>query len=1017
MKTKFNGILMLLLALLVQISFAQEKTISGTVSDESGPLPGVNVIIKGTTTGTQTDFDGNYTLKANTGDVLVFSYVGMNNIEKTVGASNTIDVVMTSSNVLEEVVVVGYGERSQKELTTNVSQVKAEEVQKISVANLSGALQGMATGVQIQGSSGAPGGEIRMRIRGASSINGSNNPLFVIDGVPVFSGATLSESFGGQTNSALSNLNPDDIESFDILKDAAASAIYGDRGSNGVVLITTKRGKQGKARININSYVGVQNPINKYEKMNYGEWLKFGDAYYENSGRFPSGYWSTVWDGTRDFRGESPESLNEFYNSVADQGDNYLDKIYVDNAIVKNIGVNISGGNENTRYYVGATQYNQEGVLLAQNYERKGIRLNLEQKLSDKFKLIGGISLTDEYIRMVTNDNNIYGVLSTALLEAPGNNIYNEDGSFSGGWIFSNPAQNAIDDQGTGRSFRILGNIDLQYELADGLMFTSKYGIDQLEFKEDQYNPSTSSQGAGSNGYAYASHTTRRKFITTQGFNYNKTFFDDLEIRAFLAGEFESNSTEFLAAAATNFASPLLRYVSEGAEIDQADASYSEDRRYAVISRFGATYLDKFIVEASLRADATSRFGQDNRWGYFPAVSLGYIMSEESWFENDLVNFMKLRASWGETGNGTALGRYEYQPAVTSVTYAGNPGSNLLIANPGILWETTTQYDAGISFALLDNRIKIDYAYYYKQTKDDSLILDAPNAESQGGGAVIANVGEIRNQGHEVDISATVFDKEFKWNTSIGFSTLDNEVTSLGGTAPFNTGFVSRVEEGATLGAFYVLESDGLYQDISEVPANLQAQGVGPGDVKYIDQNGDGLINDDDFIIAGDPFGDYTVYWRNDISYKNFDLSFLWDASVGNDVYNNNYQFAGTSSNRIFGKFKSALDYWTPTNTDTDLPRPNVDTGSYNNQDATRFIEDGSYIKLRNITFGYTLPQIKGIDNLRVYLSADNLLLFTDYSGLDPEVNFGGSQSITGATDFLTQGSNVTWKFGVNISL
>mgnify|MGYP003662924076 CR=1 FL=1 len=1015
MKTKFSGILTLLLAFLVQFSFAQEKIISGTVTDETGPLPGVSILIKGTSTGTETDFDGKYSINANVGDVLVFSFIGMTSQQKTVGATNTINVVLAADNILDEVVVIGYGQVSQRDLTTNVSNVKASEVQRISTANLAGALQGTASGVQVSQSSGAPGGEVRIRVRGSSSINGSNDPLYVIDGVPMFSGATISSSFGGQQNSALSNLNPDDIESVDILKDAASAAIYGDRGSNGVVIITTRKGKSGRAKFNFSSYVGFQNAQDRYETMNYGEFLAFGDASHTLSNGL--GWWSTVWDGRQNLIGATQTELNAFYDLVRNEGDNYIDEIYVDDAPVINTNFNVSGGDEDTQYYLGVSQFTQDGVLLAQDFNRNTVRLNLTQKLTDKLSFTGGISLTDENLRMITNDNNIYGVLSTAILEAPGYDIYNADGSFNvNDFGFSNPVQNALEDSGRGYTFRLLGNADLQYKVTDNLTLNTSYGLDQLNFRQRIYNPPTSSQGSPS-GFSSEAKNEFRRIKVLQSVNYTPKITDDIRLRVFLAGEYERNTSNFLSANVTGFTSSQLRFLSQGSTPGAPSSSFSEEKRVSVISRVGATFFNKLIVELSLRADASSKFNNDDRWGYFPAASVGYILSEEDWFQNDFINYFKVRGSWGVTGNTSAVGRYDSQSGVASGTYGTTGTSALTLSNPFITWEETSQYDAGFEAKFLDNRISLGYAYYNKSTNNNSLILSAPIPNHESGGSIPANIGEIENSGHEIDLSIDVFRGEnFNWTTNFGFSSLDNKVLSLGGTAPFGTGFVSRVEEGAPLGAFRLYETDGLYQSDAEVPTWLAVDGVGAGDVKYVDQNNDQILNDDDFIIAGKPYADYTINWSNDMSYKNFDLSFLWALSEGNDVFNNNLQFAGVSGGRTFGKFKSQLNYWTPTNTGTDIPRANFLTASYNNRDGTRLLEDGSYIKLRNVTLGYTLPKIEGFDKIRVYVSGDNLVLITDYSGIDPEVNFNGAPGVTGGTDFLTQGANKVWKFGINVS-
>ncbi|MAU17589.1 MAG: hypothetical protein CMH46_18840 [Muricauda sp.] len=1018
MKAKLAWMLTPFLVLCMSFSYGQEKTISGNVTDQNGlPLPGVSILVVGTSNGTQTDFDGNYTLTAANGQVLRFSYIGQKTIERTVGSSNIINVQMEEdAQALEEVVVTGYGTTSKKKVTTSISQVKSEDVQKVSTANISGALQGNATGIQVSQASGAPGGEIRLRVRGATSINGSNSPLYIVDGVQIETSATVSDSFGGQQNSALSSINPNDIESIEILKDAASAAIYGSRGSNGVVIITTKKGKAGKPTISVGSYVGFQNPVNKYDVSNYGEWLKYGDDYYAEA------YGTGAWSGNT---GLSASELEDFYESVADQGDDYMDAIYKDNAVVRGLDVSISGGSDKTKYFIAGNSYNQEGVILGQSYLRESFRMNLSQDFTDKFRFIGGVSITDEDQSLVNGDNNIYGVLSTAILESPGNNIYNEDGTFdSSSWLFSNPVQNALENEANGETFRVLVNAEFQYDLFDWMTFTSKWGMDNLDFYQKTYLPSTSTRGAGSNGYAEDRQRVIRRLMTTQGLLIDKNF-SDFNVGGFLGFEYNGRHSRITIAERTGFASTLLKNVSSGATVTNSDGTYVEDNLVSYIARASLSYKNKYLLEASMRADGSSKFGPNNKYGYFPSVSAGYIVSEEDWFRNDVLTFLKLRGSYGVTGNDTGIGSYDALAGVGAVSYAGTVGTAITtIGNPDVKWEETTQINIGASLGFWNDRITLEYDYFDKETND--LLLAVPLPGNTGFGVAVdgstagiySNVGSMTNKGHEFGLSADIFTgNDFTWSTSIGVSTLDNEVTSLDGNAPFTRGFVSRIEEGAPLGAFYVLEADGLYQEGDDIPAALAADGVSAGDVKYVDQNDDGIINDEDYIIGGSPWADYTAHWKNTITYKGFDLDFLWAMSEGNEVFNATLQFAGSATNPYYGKFKSQLDYWTPDNTGSNLPRPNLATASHNNYDSTRFVEDASWIKLRNVTLGYTLPSgIMGLDSVRFYVSGDNLLLFTDYSGIDPEVNYSGASAVTSGTDFLTQGGNKVWKFGVNIT-
>ncbi len=1019
MKLKIVWIATLFIALSVQLGFAQELSITGTVVDPDGlPLPGASIKVKGSSNGTSTDFDGNYTISAAAGDILVFSYVGFNDTEVTVGTETTIDITLEiAAQSLDEVVVIGYGEKSKRNVTTAISSVDGEDMQKIATANLSAALQGNTAGVQINQNSGAPGGEVNVRVRGATSLNGSNNPLYIVDGVPIESTATLSDNFGGQQNSALSSINPNDIESIEVLKDAAAAAIYGSRASNGVILITTKSGKEGKPRISINSYVGVQNPLNTYKLADYGEWLNFGDDYWNESQG--AGYWTSYWDGT-DTSGMSADELASYYNSVAGQGDDYMDMVYNDNAIVQSLSASVSGGTEKTKYYFGGSNYEQEGVLLGQNYKRNSFKLNLSQDFTDKFRMKIGATLADEDQAVVNGDNNIYGVLSTAILEAPGNSVYNEDGSYTSGvWNFSNPVQNALENQATLNTFRVLANAEFQYDFTDWMMFSSKYGLDNMQMDEKDYDPADSASGQGSNGSAREDVSTIRRFTTTQSLVFNPKISENVTFNGLLATEYTDRQYKYVRAATTNFPSTEFQEVSSGSTLSEALGASAQNKLYSVIGRASFEFYNKFILDASMRADGSSKFGPNNKWGYFPSVSAGYIMSEENWFQNNTVSFLKIRGSYGVTGNDTALGAYDYLATIASSPYGSNAGlAYTALGNPDLKWETTAQLDLGLSVSFFDNKLSLEYDYFDKRT--DDLILEVPTPGSTGMSSYYGNVGAMKNTGHEFQVSYRIFDTaDFSWKATASLSTLDNEVTSLGGTSPFTTGLgVSRVEEGTSVGAFYVLQSDGLYQSDDEVPeAIAENYGVGAGDVKYVDQNGDGLINSDDYVIGGSPWADFTYSLKSSLRYKNWDLDFLFSGSQGNDVFNYTLRYTGSSSSYYYGKFENQLNYWSEDNTSSNLPAPNYATSSYNNQVSTRFIEDGSYIKLRNVTLGYTLPKIMdGLDSVRFYVSADNLLLITDYSGLDPEVNYSGSSSVTQGVDFLTQGGNKAYKLGVNIN-
>lgn len=1031
MRTKFKVILTLLLAFVVQLTFAQEKTVTGTVVDDTGlPIPGVNVIVKGTQTGTQTDFDGKYTLSVSPDQTLVFTYIGFQTNEVKVGTKTTIDVTLKVGEQLDEVVVRTYGGAvSQRQLTTSVVNPDMETVQNITASNFTSALQGTTSGTQISTLSGAPGGEVSIRIRGASTINGNSNPLFVIDGIPMFSGATRSNNFGGQQNSALSNLNPNEIESINILKDAAATAIYGQRGSNGVVEIITKKGRTGKLKVTLSSSTGFQTSLNEYDTMNYGQWLNYRDVFAENSGA-ESGSFSASDTGNPDLLGASQDVLQAFYASQADVGDNYIGEVYRQDSPVLENSISLSGGTEKSKFFFTASTFNQEGTVLTQDFNRNNARINITQEISDKLTFEGGIGIADEKSRAIVNDNNIFGVLSTALLERPGLNLRDENGDLTPytEFTFSNPLDNAVSDFAEGRTFRTIGNASLNYEITDELSAGVRVGLDQSEFRENIFNPASTAQGnfglsndEGTPGSAQETHASRRIMLVRPSLSYNTDIGDNIKVRAYLGAEYERRTTRFVGAVSEGFPIPGLTQVTQGLFPVATSGEFSEEMRMSAVSTLGLTLWNNVILEGSLRRDDNSKFEQADRTGYFPGASAAYIISDEDWFQNEVLDYLKLRGSWGVTGNDSPFARYT-APVTATGTYAEAQTTFLTIGSRTARWEETQQVDVGFDSRFFDGVIGLGYSYYEKVTKDQSLVVNDFTSLAQGSRSVIDNLAEMSNIGHEFDLTITPFDNDkFYWSNTLNLSTLDNEVTFLpknldGTTRPIDAGFVNRVDEGQPLGFFYVFEADGLYQEGDAIPQDLQDQGVSPGDVRYVDQNGDGLINDDDRINAGDAWADYTMNWQANMRYKGFDLSFLWALSEGNEIFNNNLQFAGISGSPNFGKLANQLDFWTPTNTDTNIPRPNAVTQGYNNQESTRFVEDGSFIKLRNITLGYTLPEIKGLDNVRVYVSADNLILITDYSGVDPEINTFGNTNISRGTDFLSQGGNRVLKFGMNVT-
>lgn len=1028
MKKRLHGILSLLLIFAVQVSFAQlEETITGKVVDEDGlPLPGVNVIEKGTSNGVQTNFDGLYTIQVEEGETLVFSYVGFATQEIAVGASNTINVTMSvDAAALDEVVVVGFGEQTRKSLTTSVAKVDADEIRSIATPTISGALQGAANGMQVSQNSGAPGTAFSVRVRGASSINGSNEPLYVIDGVPILSGSVGSNgTFGGQDNDVLANINFSDIESIQVLKDASSAAIYGARGANGVVLITTKRGKAGQLNVEVNSYTGFQREINRNELFTAGQYYEFNDRAFESAfdapGLFTTGA-INIGQGNVLER-EGFDSLEELY--AADFGDNYIDAIYRDSpAVIRQTDVTISGGTEKARFYSNYTDFKQDGVILGQSFDRRSLTFNANFQASEKLDLEAAISLTQSNNSRINSDNNIYGALTTAILERPGEDLFNEDGTYNtSAFIFSNPLQNAVVDNSDARTLRVFSNLGLRYKFTDNLNVYSKASLERLDFRELIFSPATTRRGAGNNGQSFKGVNLINRWNVTNTLNYSNNLGSSWDLSALVGFSFEGTNDEEISVFTTQIPAGFV-LPSNGAVPNEAENFITENKIFSYFSRLGLSYLDKIFLEGTVRADASSVFGEGNQIGYFPAVSAAYILTDEDWFRNDVATNFKLRASWGQTGNQSGIGNFGSRGLAFVRPYVGNPGVGVgQLAAPDLSWETTTQLDLGVDITLF-NRVDITYDYYIKES--DELLLSRPLRNSSGFTSVAANVGSMENRGHEISLNARIFQgKGFSWTSQFQAAYNENEVTGLerdtaGEFVPIDTGFASRIAVGQPLGAFYGLQADGIYREGDEIPEALANRGIGAGDVRYVDINGDGNINANDRTFIGNPLPKWTGNFRNSFRFLNFDLSANLQFEYDKDIFNNSLAFAGTTGSFLFNKYASQLDYYTPENTDATLPAPRFGSRqSYNNQDSSRLIEDASYIRLKEVVLGYTVnPKLFGQEDisLRIFVGGDNLWTETDYSGLDPEVNTFGNTNVARGTDFFTQGLNKVYKLGFNL--
>ncbi len=991
---KLKNYLFILLTLLFGFSSYAQGTydVTGNVkgAEDDMPIPGVNVIKVGTTSGTATDFDGNFKLNVTSGDVLEFSSVGYATKKVTITGQKTINVNLSEdTNTLDEVVVIGYGARKKSDITGSVSSVKAEELNAFPVLNAEQAIQGRAAGVSVQSNNGGePGAPISVQIRGNSSINASSAPLIVVDG---FVGATMPQA--------------GDIQSMEVLKDASATAIYGSQGSNGVIMVTTKKGRAGKARFEINSTYSVQNTANRLDLLNAEDFVSYRNTVLENQGSLltheDSGY-DTDWQ-------------DEIYRAGGTMNHQF----------------SFSGGAENANYYASLSYFNQEGVIVNSAYERISFLTNVNAQLSDKFKV--GLNLAGNFSEKngistqssgetagVGNDD----VITLAIRFAPDLGLFDEDGNYSintkyGGDFTDNPWAVASLREDDTEILDFRANTYFDYEILEGLNFKTTFGYSAKNTFRGRYIPrSLIISDDSSNGTAIVEQDNQKKFLTESFLTYKREI--GKGILTLLGGiSYQKTIRNGLYTEGSNTVADSFSYygIADATTFVQgAGNSDNYIRETEIQSQFGRLnfdYDDKYLLTATVRRDGASVFAANNKYAIFPSAALGWKVSNESFLvDSEVISNLKLRASYGVTGN-PGIGPYESLASYTPIqaTNGGIEVQGFTLyqpENPDLKWESSYQQNFGFDLGLLQNKISISADYYIIDTED--LIMDNDVGVPAIAGFLntpLANVAEVRNEGIEFSVNTSnITNDNFSWTTDIVFSKNKNTVEKLLNGADFftsgqpsylGTDPTSILREGEEVGLFWGYEYAGVY-DGGVIPTGMTTN-LNPvaGDPLFVDQededgNTDGVLDANDRTIIGNPNPDFIWGLTNNFRYKDFDLSIFLQGSQGGDIFNLNQSLmANGDANTTYENFNNA---WTPDNTDASAPR----VGNNSNRElSSRFVEDGSYVRLKNVAIGYNLPSevLDNIflDNVRISLSAQNLLTWTKYSGLDPEVNYTGGDT------------------------
>ncbi|MAZ29584.1 MAG: SusC/RagA family TonB-linked outer membrane protein [Cytophagaceae bacterium] len=985
-----QGILLCsLLILSVFTAYSQDTVVQGVITDATTgqSIPGVNVIVKDSSTGTSSDMDGSYSISGiSQGDVLVFSFLGFETMEITIGDDDKIDVALAPvTNQLDELVIVGYGKKKKRNLTGSVTSVGSEEISKANQQDAVSLLQGRAAGVQVTSNSGAPGGGMTIRVRGSSSLNSGNSPLYVVDGIPIET-STMS-SLNGTENfglNPLADINPGDIESIEILKDAASTAIYGSRAANGVVMITTKRGMDGDAQINVNVFAGYSEVTRHLDVLNASEYRDLILDSYRNMVNPTEPTFAVI------------DSLSAKNNGDVD----WQDEVFRVASQYK-AELSVRGGSKNIKYAWSSSFLDQDGVILNSNYKRVTSRLNVDFKASDKLTFGQSISYTNGVNnRINAGGSGNLSVVRELLIRPPTYAMYLPDGSLNG-YQFGkrNPVGLAELATHLNKTNRIIGSQYAEYQIIDALKLRSNLNVDYISMKEDEFLPSTLDYREG-----YNSGAVRALNNLTWGnetyLSFDKNIAGDHNLSAVLGMSFQKWKYEQTGLDGMFFPSDNLTTLNGAGTISNQEVNITTE--HALLSYFGRIsydYKNKYLAEVNLRADGSSRFGKDKRFGYFPSASLGWRFSDESFFEGiTVVNDAKIRLSVGQTGN-EAIGNYtsqgEFMVGANYLDYSG--AAPVVMPNSGLSWETTTQYNAGLDLSLWKNRVVLNGDVYLKKTND--LLYNVPIPRTTGFSYITQNIGEIENKGVEVSISTRNLVGDFKWNTNLNISSNKNMVKDLPDELLTN-GYIQNgqyhiLKEGLPIGTFYGWKFNGVYARDEDNVNGVTYGATGPqfqgGDPIWDDVNGDNIIDADDKQVIGDATPDFYGGITNDFSYKNFSLSVFFQFSYGNDIYSEiNHQ--RNSVVRYNNLSRDALNRWREQGDITDFPRPIQDDPlETDSRVQSRWVQDGSYIKLKNINLRYSFPgkliDQFGLSRLDAYITGSNLITWTHYTGYDPDVN------------------------------
>ena len=997
-------------ALPLRVATAQGTgTLRGTVIDSTSqqPVAGAQVQLVGTNRGTFTDASGVYrftdvALGSATVRVQRIGFAPRTvTVTVTEGATAAADMALTPvATTLSQVVVVGYGSSSRAEVTGALTTVQASDIRNTPIAGIDAALQGKAAGVQVTQNSGNPGNGISVRVRGASSLTAGNQPLYVVDGMPVQSGDFSQTDFGGQDVTAVTNLNPDEIESITILKDAASAGIYGSRASNGVVMITTKRGVAGTQRITFNGYTGWQKPEKILKMLTGPEYVMY------------------MAEGMRN-DGYSDQDIADagFQVGVNDQfSTNWQEEVFR-TAPVRDVNLGLSGGSGRVKYYVSGSYFGQDGVALGSAYNRASGRANVDIDATNRLSLKASLALSREVNYRIVGDNTIVGIVANSIADQPNIPVRDATGAFSNnnstGIQYANPLAIATYDYNPTTTNRVLANVEGNYNFANWVRLTARFGGDQLVLHERLWgSPLSVDEFAGVGGDASSGYNTGNRFLG-EGF-FTLTPWSGSSrgtLTATIGASTERNKTELNFVEGTGFSTPALHDVGNASTVTVYRGSRGSNNLLSYFARANYNFADRYLASVSIRADGSSRFGPNNRYGVFPAFSVGWVITDEPMLSKlSRLGSLKLRGSIGTTGNqgiDNNAARATFGVANYGKTGGISPDN---FGNPNLKWEQTREYDAGFDWTLLDGRIGLAGDYYKKNTSN--LLVSRPITATSGFTSFTDNVGTIENHGVELELTTENFRSRgagsFSWQTNFNYSHNRNRVTSLYKDQPIYSGLdgISSVRVGEPIGAFFTLKFLGID------PAT--------GDAMYFDANNDGDINADDRVVVGNPQPTSWGGITNTFTLGPLDLRAAVQFSGGNQIFNGVRQFSDDGGYYNDNKFAYALRRWQKPGDITDEPRASWDgTTNVANVNSSRMLEPGNYTRLQEVTVGLRVPKMLsrfgGMDNTRLYVTGRNLHTWTHFKGYNPDANYAGSSAnITLGTEFYSYPLAKTWMVGLS---